>query len=68
MEASTAYSIAEISRPHTPFSRSMIYEQIKARRLVARKLGRRTVILSEDFHAWLKSLPAAREAIPVDDS
>jgi hypothetical protein len=54
---SAAYSIAEISRPYTPFSRSMIYEQIKARRLVARKAGRKTVILARDYHAWLESLP-----------
>jgi hypothetical protein len=56
---STAYSIAEICRPHTPFSRSMLYEQIKAGRLTARKLGRKTVILARDYEAWLASLPPA---------
>ena len=56
---SSAYSIAELSRPHTPFSRSMLYEQIKTRRLIARKVGRKTVVLARDYQAWLNSLPAA---------
>jgi len=57
-----AYSIAEISRPNTPFSRSMLYEQIKARRLITRKVGRKTVVLARDFQAWLESLPATDDA------
>lgn len=37
--------------------RSTIYEEIRAGRLAARKLGRRTLILSDDLSAWLASLP-----------
>lgn len=33
------------------------YEEIKAGRLVARKVGRRTIILDEDLKAWLDALP-----------
>lgn len=33
------------------------YEEIKAGRLVARKIGRRTIILDEDLKAWLDVLP-----------
>jgi hypothetical protein len=37
----------------------MLYEQIKAQRLIARKVGRKTVILAQDYQAWLESLPVA---------
>jgi hypothetical protein len=63
MTMDIAYSIAEITRPRTPFSRSMVYEEIKAGRLKARKLGRKTIILGDEYRAWLESLPlyAARQ-------
>ncbi len=34
-----------------------LYEEIKAGRLIARKLGVRTIILAEDAVAWARSLP-----------
>ena len=37
--------------------RSTIYAEIKAGRLVATKIGRRTVITNENSRAWLRSLP-----------
>lgn len=40
-------------------SRSLIYVEIAAGRLRARKLGRRTIILREDLERYLKGLPAA---------
>lgn len=43
----------------TGISRSLLYVEIAAGRLTARKLGRRTVILREDLEAFLKALPAA---------
>jgi hypothetical protein len=34
-----------------------LYELLKSRQLVARKLGSATVILHEDAEAWARSLP-----------
>jgi excisionase family DNA binding protein len=38
-------------------SRSVLYEVIKAGKLKARKIGRRTIILRSDLQQWLKTLP-----------
>ena len=65
MESTAAYSIAEISKPNTPFSRSTIYQEIKAGRLKARKLGRKTIILADDYRTWLETL-APYAAQPLD--
>jgi len=35
----------------------VIYNAIRHKKLMARKLGRRTVILRDDLEEWLKSLP-----------
>jgi excisionase family DNA binding protein len=37
--------------------RSLLYREIAAGRLIARKQGRRTIILDADLRAWLESLP-----------
>ena len=37
--------------------RTKVYEQIRGGRLVARKCGRRTVILASDARDWLRNLP-----------
>lgn len=37
--------------------RTSIYDQIRRGRLVARKCGKRTIILPSDATAWLESLP-----------
>ncbi|WP_188910935.1 helix-turn-helix domain-containing protein [Salinarimonas ramus] len=37
--------------------RTAVYEALKSGALVARKLGRRTIILIDDLNAWLASLP-----------
>jgi hypothetical protein len=42
-----------------PFGRTLIYEALKNKRLVARKLGRRTLILVEDLERFLNDLPVA---------
>ena len=42
--------------------RSTIFDEIKAKRLKARKAGRRTLILHDDLLAWLKNLPARNAA------
>jgi hypothetical protein len=35
----------------------MIYEEIAAGRLIARKIGRRTIVRRSDALLWLRSLP-----------
>jgi hypothetical protein len=37
--------------------RSLLYREIAAGRLIARKHGRRTIILDTDLRAWLAALP-----------
>ncbi len=41
------------------FSRTSLYQEIGAGRLRAVKRGRRIAITSDDFKAWIKSLPEA---------
>ena len=40
-----------------PLCRSALYREIRAGRLVARKSGRATVVLAEDWDVFLHSLP-----------
>ncbi len=54
-----ALTIAE-AKARAGCGRSTIYEEIKAGRLPARKLGRRTLILATDFSEWLANLPLAK--------
>jgi hypothetical protein len=42
------------------FGRTKAYEAIAAGRLKARKLGRRTIILSDDLRDFLQALPTAK--------
>lgn len=37
--------------------RSTLYAEMAAGRLVARKLGRRTLVMASDLERWLTSLP-----------
>ena len=41
-------------------SRTLIFAEIKARRLTAVKAGRRTLITDGALNAWLASLPSSR--------
>ncbi len=43
-------------------SRSLTYSELRAGRLTARKVGRRTLILKLDADAWLSSLPTTGTA------
>ncbi len=52
-----AYSIGEVS-DLTGVGRTTVFAEIKAGRLLVRKLGRRTLILDEDLRAWLAALPS----------
>jgi len=44
--------------------RSTFYKEVRAGRLMLRKIGRKTVVLREDEDAWRQSLPVleTREA------
>jgi hypothetical protein len=51
-----ADTIAEFAYRHR-ISRSKVYEEIKAGRLIASKVGTRTIITNENAAAWRRSLP-----------
>jgi hypothetical protein len=42
--------------------RTFLYAEIRVGRLVARKAGRRTVVLDSDLRNWLASLPTVPSA------
>lgn len=56
MNGVLSYGIADAVKA-SGVGRSLLYEHIKSGRLKARKLGRRTLILAEDLHNWLATLP-----------
>ena len=60
MNAPLAYSIAEACAAART-SRTSIYQAIKSGELIARKRGRRTVILFDDLRQWLNGLPAVTQ-------
>lgn len=51
-----AYSISEIVQA-SGLGRSTVYEAIGRGDLRARKCNARTIVLADDFAAWLTSLP-----------
>jgi excisionase family DNA binding protein len=53
-----AHSIAEVCAA-TGLGRDGVYDAIRDGRLVARKLGRRTVIVDDDLRRFLDGLPRA---------
>jgi len=59
MESSLAFSIAEASA-QSGIGRTAIYEMINAGELVARKRGRRTLILADDLRRCLELLPPVK--------
>jgi excisionase family DNA binding protein len=57
----TAFSIAEVLA-QTGLGRDKLYQMINEQKLVARKCGRRTIVLASDLERFLKSLPAIGSA------
>lgn len=39
--------------------RTLVFSEIKTGRLIARKVGRRTVILQDDLELWLAACPVS---------
>jgi excisionase family DNA binding protein len=58
MSIETAVAVAGIGR-------TRLYGAIQRGELVARKCGRRTVILRADLEAWLHSLPPTQPSRPT---
>ena len=57
MNTPFAYSIAEACAVARA-GRTAIYEAIKRGELVARKRGRKTLIVADDLRRWVEALPA----------
>jgi Helix-turn-helix domain len=51
-----AHSIPEVC-VHTGLGRDSVYAAIRTGKLIARKYGRRTVVLDDDLHGFLNALP-----------
>ncbi len=43
--------------------RTYLFEEIRNRRLVARKAGRRTLIEAEELQRWIRSLPVRTDVL-----
>ena len=56
-----AYSIAEVCAL-TGLCRDTIYGAIRSGKLIARKHGRRTLVIERDLHRFLDDLPEASKA------
>lgn len=61
-----ALSIADVVRA-SGLCRTLVYGEIRAGRLAARKCGRRTIILRQDLNAFLQGLPCVPATQDADD-
>jgi hypothetical protein len=55
-----ALSIPEVVQA-SGIGRTLVFSEMKAGRLVARKCGRRTVVLVDDLQNWLRAMPMSRD-------
>ena len=55
-----AYRLSELKEEGGP-GRTAAYAAIRSGQLKARKLGRMTVVLAEDFDEFMKSLPGTED-------
>jgi hypothetical protein len=53
-----AFSVNELATA-ARVGRTLLYEEMKAGRLKAHKIGSRTVILVQDAEAWIRSRPVS---------
>jgi hypothetical protein len=63
-EGLDALDIATVCR-RARVGRSFVYEEIRAGRLIARKYGRLTRILVNDYHRWLNRAPPIEPASAI---
>ena len=63
MAAPYAYTISQTAQV-SALSRSEIYRAINRGDLIARKRGKRTLILAQDLQRWLDSLPVIENPKP----
>jgi Helix-turn-helix domain len=61
MNAPLAFTVSEACTAARS-GRTATYEAIKSGELIARKRGRRTIILCDDLRRWLNRLPAVVSA------
>lgn len=54
--AGGAMSVAQFCR-WASIGKTKFYEELNSQRLMARKLGAKTIILRDDAEKWLRSLP-----------
>jgi hypothetical protein len=59
-----SYSLDEFARQND-IGLSTVRGEIRAGRLVARKIGRRTIIAAEDAKAWQEQLPKVQPRVRV---
>jgi excisionase family DNA binding protein len=59
-EVKRAFSVPEAAKA-AGVGRTTLFEAIRSRQIVARKVGSRTIILMDDLNAWLNSLPKTSE-------
>jgi hypothetical protein len=59
-----SYSLSEFARQN---GLTTVRGEIKAGRLAARKIGRRTIITAEDAKAWQEGLPKVQPRVRASD-